>query len=396
MIQENNTKYLVGQNAKLNYFISPFNEEVIDFLNDFSESLIINNKNNLPDVKTLSFFCRKNNILNLKKKYLDHNNIRYGLGLLFHITPSNIPTNFAYSLIFGLICGNSNIVKVPSRDFKEIEIICDSLKKVLTKTKYLKIKNMITVVRYSNNDNLTSILSLKCDGRLIWGGDKTISKIKEFQTKPRNIDSAFADRYSISIINSDSYFKLPQYKKLNLARNFYNDTYAVDQNACSSPHILIWKGKFIKKAKVEFWNVLNNLVQSTYSPPDISFIDNYSRLASDLIKNKNIQNYKCFSKSLYVITLKKPQPETIITKSIWGFFYECSIKNLKDLKYLTNKKLQTLTYYGFSKKFLKSFFHKNNLEGIDRIVPIGQALNIDLTWDGYDLTKVLSRVIDVR
>jgi hypothetical protein len=396
MIQENNTKYLVGQNAKLNYFISPFNEEVIDFLNDFSESLIINNKNNLPDVKTLSFFCRKNNILNLKKKYLDHNNIRYGLGLLFHITPSNIPTNFAYSLIFGLICGNSNIVKVPSRDFKEIEIICDSLKKVLTKTKYLKIKNMITVVRYSNNDNLTSILSLKCDGRLIWGGDKTISKIKEFQTKPRNIDIAFADRYSISIINSDSYFKLPQYKKLNLARNFYNDTYAVDQNACSSPHILIWKGKFIKKAKVEFWNVLNNLVQSTYSPPDISFIDNYSRLASDLIKNKNIQNYKCFSKSLYVITLKKPQPETIITKSIWGFFYECSIKNLKDLKYLTNKKLQTLTYYGFSKKFLKSFFHKNNLEGIDRIVPIGQALNIDLTWDGYDLTKVLSRVIDVR
>lgn len=396
MIQENNTKYLVGQNAKLNYFISPFNEEVIDFLNDFSESLNINNKNNLPDVKTLSFFCRKNNILNLKKKYLDHNNIRYGLGLLFHITPSNIPTNFAYSLIFGLICGNSNIVKVPSRDFKEIEIICDSLKKVLTKTKYLKIKNMITVVRYSNNDNLTSILSLKCDGRLIWGGDKTISKIKEFQTKPRNIDIAFADRYSISIINSDSYFKLPQYKKLNLARNFYNDTYAVDQNACSSPHILIWKGKFIKKAKVEFWNVLNNLVQSIYSPPDISFIDNYSRLASDLIKNKNIQNYKCFSKSLYVITLKKPQPETIITKSIWGFFYECSIKNLKDLKYLTNKKLQTLTYYGFSKKFLKSFFHKNNLEGIDRIVPIGQALNIDLTWDGYDLTKVLSRVIDVR
>ena len=70
MIQENNTKYLVGQNAKLNYFISPFNEEVIDFLNDFSESLNINNKNNLPDVKTLSFFCRKNNILNLKKKIL--------------------------------------------------------------------------------------------------------------------------------------------------------------------------------------------------------------------------------------------------------------------------------------------------------------------------------------
>ena len=38
------------------------------------------------------------------------------LGMIFHITPSNIPTNFAYSMIFGLINGNSNIT-VPSKKF---------------------------------------------------------------------------------------------------------------------------------------------------------------------------------------------------------------------------------------------------------------------------------------
>ena len=36
----------------------------------------------------------------------------------------------AYSLIFGLITGNSNIVKVPSKKFEQIEIICKSINKI--------------------------------------------------------------------------------------------------------------------------------------------------------------------------------------------------------------------------------------------------------------------------
>ena len=73
------------------------------------------------------------NIKNLKKEF-NHKNNRLGLGLIFHITPSNIPTNFAYSLIFGLITGNSNIVKVPSKDFEQLKIIyCSIIKKILKK-----------------------------------------------------------------------------------------------------------------------------------------------------------------------------------------------------------------------------------------------------------------------
>ena len=39
---------------------------------------------------------------------------------------------------------------------------------------------------------------------------------------------------------------------------------------------------------------------------------------------------------------------------------------------------------------------KKNFNGIDRIVPIGQALNINLVWDGYDLTTKLTREIEIR
>ena len=125
-------------------------------------------------------------------------------------------------------------------------------------------------------------------------------------------------------------------------------------------------------------------------------MDNYSRLATELIKNKNIHSFKNLNKSLYVVTLKKIYPNLYISKSKWGFFYECNINNLKNISYVTRRGLQTITYFGFSKKFLKAFFEANNFNGIDRVVPIGQALNINLIWDGYDLTKILSREIEIR
>ncbi len=397
MKDEQNIEYLIGKKAKLNIYIEPFSSTIINFLNDLSKSLDNNfNNKNFPDLKAFSFFCRKKNILSLKNKHQDKDSTRFGLGLLFHITPSNIPTNFAYSLIFGLITGNSNIVKVPSKKFDEIDIICKSINYVLNKKKYIQIKNMITVIRYSNKDFLTKKFSAICDARLIWGGDKTINSIKKFDTKAKNIDIPFADRYSISLINSEKFLKLSEYKVLNLINNFYNDTYVVDQNACSSPHLILWKGRFYTKAKKKFWQCLNNLVKKKYNSPLISTADNYSRLAADVIKNKNIHSYKSFNKSLYVVTLKKLYPNLFIKKPKWGFFYECNVKNLKNISYVINRGLQTLTYFGFSKKFIKTFFKSNNFNGIDRVVPFGQALNINLIWDGYDLTKILSREIEIR
>ena len=132
---KNKVNYLVGKRKVLNESSIPYNENICNFITEFSKELN-NNKfsKDFPDIKTLAFWCRKKNILNLKKKFIS-NKTRVGLGLIFHITPSNIPTNFAYSLIFGLITGNSNIVKVPSKKFEQISIICDALNKVLNKKK---------------------------------------------------------------------------------------------------------------------------------------------------------------------------------------------------------------------------------------------------------------------
>ena len=69
MKKDTNIRYLVGKKAKLSTFLEPFNSKVIDFLNDLSELLDnkFNNKN-FPDIKALSFFCRKKKFLKFKKQ----------------------------------------------------------------------------------------------------------------------------------------------------------------------------------------------------------------------------------------------------------------------------------------------------------------------------------------
>ena len=83
-------------------------------------------------------------------------------------------------------------------------------------------------------------------------------------------------------------------------------------------------------------------------------------------------------------------------KGKWGFFYEFHVNKLDYISKFINKKYQTLSYYGEKKENLKEFIIRNNILGIDRVVPIGQALEIGFHWDGYDLNSALSRIIEVK
>ena len=80
----------------------------------------------------------------------------------------------------------------------------------------------------------------------------------------------------------------------------------------------------------------------------------------------------------------------------WGYFYEYTTNDLNKIFEFVNKDFQTLSYFGVSKNTLKELVLKNNPAGIDRIVPVGQTLNINLNWDGYDIGKILSRTIEIK
>ena len=100
----------------------PFSDVVIEYLSTLSSSLLRDRESRLyPDVVTFAFFCRKANLLAQKKKYVRDDNLRLGRGVLFHIAPSNVPINFGYSLVAGLLSGNYNIVRVSSKIFPQVD-----------------------------------------------------------------------------------------------------------------------------------------------------------------------------------------------------------------------------------------------------------------------------------
>ena len=73
-------------------------------------------------------------------------------------------------------------------------------------------------------------------------------EIKKIPTKPTAIDINFPDKYSLCIISTDD-LKINLKKLVN---NFYNDTFLYDQNACSSPHLILWYGKNTNQFKKNF------------------------------------------------------------------------------------------------------------------------------------------------
>ena len=60
-----------------------------------------------------------------------------------------------------------------------------------------------------------------------------------------------------------------------------------------------------------------------------------------------------------------------------------------------SEKYQTITYFGIDAEELRSKIVANRLRGIDRIVPIGKAMDIGPMWDGYDIIRMLSRKINL-
>jgi hypothetical protein len=375
-----------------------FNQLSCNFLSDLSKKLLITKYKKYPDIVSFAFWCRKANLINYKKKFTD-NKIRKGVGLVFHITPSNVPIAYAYSLAISLLLGNSNIIKISNNEFSEIKIINLIINKLINLKKYDNIKKTISIISYDNhNVNVTKEISIKSDARIIWGNDTTIDIIKQFPIKTRGVEISFADRYSVSILNADIIASISSQNLKVLVLNFYNDTYIMDQNACTSPHLIIWSGKKIINAKKIFWNALNVFLEEKYKLNHFDSVNKIYNLNKKILDyKKNIKSITRYSNNLYTVDLTDYQYNMHNLRGSNGFFFQLNDNKFKKLVKNITHKYQTLTYFGFTKEFLiKNLIEKINIKGIDRIVPVGKALEMSFLWDGYDLSKNLTRVIDVQ
>lgn len=374
-----------------------FDKEVILFLVELSNKIITNQRaKNYPDLISFAFWCRATNLGRIKEGYT-FNKTRLGIGTVLHITPKNVPINFAFSWAFALLAGNSNFVKLPSTNFEQIDLFLDILFEMSETKDYKKIAYSSSFFRSSHDSKVLESLSLAAEGRVIWGSEETVNALRKLPTPLRHTELIFPSRYSISILSIDSFLSQNDNEMKVLVSKFIKDSLTFGQRGCSSPRKIFWMGDKheLENARFKFWHDANNLVGG-----NLGMGDSYARLnalASEAIHNEAFQIGAPSLQSPLIHFLSDYKINGDIERILsLGTFQEFHSNSLVDLIPRLDRNVQTVTYFGINVSELRSEIIRQGLQGIDRIVPFGAAFDMTPVWDGIDTIERLSRVIETR
>lgn len=375
--------------------IPPFDENVISFLDALSKRLFQESRQT-PSLAPLAFFIRKAHSKKLGSDFaakLSPGEFSVPQGLVFHIPPTNVDTLFLYTLSISLLAGNSNIVRISENSGPETFQILDVLFSTLED--FPDASSLISVVSFGRESEALVAISKSADVRMIWGGDQSIRSIREAPVGVHAKDLAFPDRYSFCIINTDEWQRTAIQDKLDFVESLYNDTYWFDQMACSSPQQLVLVSEDMEQSelvKIEILDLLNVYTQSRYENPEGQAINKMVAIVKAIGVGASGGMWN--SNSLASVSgVSLPNSEFIRPGA--GFFATQIVRNLSEILEQIQRNTQTISYFGFTKEDLQKFVEDLNGRGVDRIVPVGHALEFSTIWDGKDLLHELQRLVTV-
>ena len=369
-----------------------FSEEAVAFLAAFSARILADAEAKAyPDVVTLGFWCRPAALRQMQKLY-DAERNRVGRGIVFHIAPSNVAVNFAYSCLAAFLAGNASIVRLPSKDFPQVDVLCRIFAETLAE--FPALFPYFLFVRYGHAQEVNEHYSRMCQTRVVWGGDVTIEAIRRAPLAPRANEITFADRHSLAVIDADAY--LAAENKERIAQDFYNDTYLSDQNACTAPHFVVWLGaaEKVKAAQELFWRTLHALVQDRYTLQGVQAVDKLTQLYR-LGVHAAARQVPMADNLITRVCVAELTEELAAYRTGSGFFIEYAAQELAEIRPLCGISCQTLSYYGVQRDALLQEILAMRPAGVDRIVPLGRTMDFALVWDGIDLIRTMSRVVQV-
>lgn len=368
----------------------PFDDSIVEFLNDVSKKLMGNRAAKAySDVVTFAFWIRKSSVMRLKERFeKKDDSLHLGKGVAFHIAPSNVPVNFAYSLVAGLLNGNANVVRVPSKDFPQVSIVAEAFNEVLSRNEAMR--PYLQLVRYGRDKDINDLFSSIADVRVVWGGNQTIEELRKSPLPPQSGEITFADRYSLAVIDSDSYLDIED--KDRVADDFYNDTFFSDQNACTSPRVVIWTGNRIEEAKKVFWEAEHKLAEKKYTFQSIQGVNKLTSSYLIAVAEPGVKVEEHEDNLIVRVKVPEIKDNLMDYRDNSGYFYEYDCNDILEIKELCNdKRCQTIAYIGNSKVVFPLI--EAGVKGIDRVVPMGKTMDFDLIWDGYNLPALLTRTV---
>jgi len=370
----------------------PFSDTAIQLCSDFGNALFRIAPRGSP-LQTLGFFLRRAHLAELGAELARAcpRNVLYApRGVVFLIPPGNVPALMAYSWLFAAISGNITIIRLPGAASADVDLIVSCFEQIFSGQ-----PRRTFFIRYQHDDDLTAALSQLCDVRVIWGGDETVRRFQSIPLAPGARDLAFPDRYSLAVISSNRYLELSAAGRDALIAAVYRDLYTFDQAACSSPRLLIWVGSSeqSQQASSEFYPRLSALAASRYRC-ELANVISKKVFTCEAILDQGVDSQSFSSNQLTVLRMDRL---TDLTRRHCGggLLFEHFAESLNSIGNFISRKDQTLSYFGFTSGELAEFARNVAGKGLDRIVPIGEALTFSHLWDGYDLLQEFVRRVHI-
>lgn len=375
-----------------------FNELRIEFLSQLSRCLLTHPTSKaLPDVVTFAYWCRYANLMRLRASHLQDSRLRMGLGLTFHICPANVPVNFAFSMAFGLLSGNACVLRLPGKASATTDLLVQIIKTQLEEPRYLALRQALALVRYERDDEISKFWMSQADGRIVWGGDQTVTHMRAFPCKPRSREVAFSDRYSLCVLNPSAILEMNERVFKQFCKNLFNDIYLMDQAACSSPQLIAWIGDQadVHLAQSRLWPEVVQIAEQKYPLQAVQVMDKFVQACCRALTVSHVQVIERHENLLYRVGLDGIDLHQDEYRGYFGTVHEVVLPHLDELAPIVNERYQTLTAEGIDNAFIREWIVRHQLRGLDRVVPVGRALDMNIVWDGYDMVGSLSRLIDV-
>ena len=393
------TTVLAGSLTKIsNKPVETFNESRVQFLAQLSRCLLAHQASKtLPDVVTFAYWCRRANLMRLRALYSDDHGLRMGLGLTFHICPANVPVNFAFSMAFGLLSGNTCVLRLPSKASATADVLVQTIKTLLDEPRHLALREALALVQYERDDDISKFWMSEADGRIVWGGDSTVTHMRAFPCKPRSREVAFSDRYSLCVLNPVSILEMDECGFKQFCKDLFNDIYLMDQAACSSPQLIAWIGNQTDahQAQARLWPEIVQIVEQKHALQAVQVMDKFVQACRSALTGSHVQVVERHENLLYRVELAGLDLHQDAYRGYFGTVHEVVLPHLNDLAPIVNERYQTLTAQGIDNAFIREWIVRHQLRGIDRVVPVGRALDMNIVWDGYDMVGSLSRIIDI-
>jgi len=370
----------------------PFAEQDFAYCQALSEALLKTPQSrDFPDLIALGFWLRQANLKPLLAPYQQGQFIRQPLGLVFHSAPANVDSLFVYSGILSLLCGNKNVIRLSSRSGGSTAVLIEKIRALAATFPAQNARFQLVQCDY-NSVELKALIST-IDGRVLWGSDQAIQAQRQLTLPAHARELNFGHKFSLCLLGAEAVLAADNTEFQQLVQLFYRDQLTFAQQGCSSAKAVLWLGEVaqVQQAQQRFWPALTELIEQKQP---LNSSEQYQALATaqQLIMSSEQQLMLTQQQSISRLAVHTLEPVFINQHQGCGLFLELQLSNLAELNPMLTQAHQTLTAWGVEPSLLKNWLMAAHT-GIDRVMPVGQALSFSPDWDGVNLIEQFSRKV---